>query len=118
MMYKDYWQDNTGPEDSGGEDNDEEDNDSKDIEGDAERKSKLLPSSDEEDEDEVTKSSHEKAQERLAKKISKMEEAAVGDKSWQMGGEVAAPVRPENSLLSEHLEYDSAARQAPVITES
>merc|ERR1712173_150590 len=33
------------------------------------------------------------------------------------GGEVAAPVRPENSLLAEHLEYDSAARQAPTVTE-
>ena len=34
-----------------------------------------------------------------------------------MGGEVAAPVRPENSLLAEHLEYDTAARHAPVVTE-
>ena len=80
-------------------------------------KSKLLESSDEEEEKSVAKSSHEVANERLAKKINKMEEAAVGDKAWQMGGEVSAPVRPENSLLSEHLEYDSAAKQAPVITE-
>ena len=125
-MYKDYWLDNTGqgPEDSDEDDSEEdeqnaedEENDGQENEENAERKSKLLPSSDEEDEDEVVKSSHEKAQERLAKKISKMEEAAVGDKSWQMGGEVTAPVRPENSLLSEHLEYDTAAKQAPVITE-
>merc|ERR1712025_407201 len=78
--------------------------------------SKLLPSSDEED-DGVVKSSHEVSEERLAKKISKLEERAVGAKPWQMGGEVAAPVRPENSLLAEHLEYDTAARQAPTVTE-
>merc|ERR1719510_2453598 len=72
----------------------------------------------EEEEEEVVKSSHEVSQERLARKISRLEEAAVGEKAWQMGGEVSAPVRPENSLLSEHLEYDSAARAAPVITEN
>lgn len=77
---------------------------------------RLLSSSDD-DEDEPLKSTHEIAQERLAKKISKLEEKAVADKPWQMGGEAAAPVRPENSLLAEHLEYDSAARQAPIVTE-
>ena len=46
-----------------------------------------------------------------------MEDAAVGEKPWQLTGEVAGPARPENSLLQEHLEYDTAARQAPVITE-
>ena len=46
-----------------------------------------------------------------------MEDAAVGEKPWQLAGEVAGPARPENSLLQEHLEYDTAARQAPVITE-
>merc|ERR1712025_1457966 len=76
----------------------------------------LLPSSDE-DEEAEPKSSYEIAQERLKKKISHLEEAAVGEKPWQMGGEVAAPVRPENSLLAEHLEYDTAARQAPTVTE-
>jgi len=122
MMYQDYWLENKGdPGDT--DDNDDDNNeqseeeDVQENEEDAKTKAKLLPSSDEEDEDEVVKSSHEKAQERLSKKISKMEEAAVGDKTWQMGGEAAAPVRPENSLLSEHLEYDTAAKQAPVITE-
>ena len=120
MMYKDYWLENEGgPGDTDDDENNEqsEDEEEPENEGDSKTKAKLLPSSDEEDEDEVVKSSHEKAQERLSKKISKMEEAAVGDKTWQMGGEAAAPVRPENSLLSEHLEYDTAAKQAPVITE-
>merc|ERR1712025_819886 len=77
-----------------------------------------------EDEDEIRDegseyggSDNEVSEERLAKKISKLEERAVGAKPWQMGGEVAAPVRPENSLLAEHLEYDTAARQAPTVTE-
>ena len=54
---------------------------------------------------------------RLQKRIAAMEDAAVGEKPWQLAGEVAGPARPENSLLQEHLEYDTAARQAPVITE-
>ena len=129
MMYKDYWLENdvepTGQSPGDGETRDEdneeeeeeEEGEEEGSEGVPETKSKLLPSSDEEDEEEIVKSSHEKAQERLTRKISKMEEAAVGDKTWQMGGEVTAPVRPENSLLSEHLEYDTAAKQAPVVTE-
>lgn len=35
-----------------------------------------------------------------------------------MKGEVAAPDRPENSLLQEHLDYESVGKQAPVITEA
>ena len=54
---------------------------------------------------------------RLQKRIVAMEEAAVGEKPWQLTGEIAGPARPENSLLQEHLEYDTAARQAPVMTE-
>ena len=38
-------------------------------------------------------SRHEKSQARLKEKIKKLEEKAIGDKPWQMGGEVAAPVR-------------------------
>ena len=41
----------------------------------------------------------------------------MGEKPWQLTGEIAGPARPENSLLQEHLEYDTAGRQAPVITE-
>ena len=41
----------------------------------------------------VESSSHEKSQSRLKEKIKKLEERAVSDKPWQMGGEVAAPLR-------------------------
>lgn len=55
-----------------------------------------------------------------------MEQEAVGQveglekdsrKIWQMKGEITAVDRPENSLLQEHLEYDTVSKQAPVITE-
>ncbi|XP_070506168.1 U3 small nucleolar ribonucleoprotein protein MPP10 [Chironomus tepperi] len=64
------------------------------------------------------KSSHEVRQERLKKKIEKMEEDMLEKKSWQMKGEIKAETRPQNSLLEEVLEFDSATRPAPVITES
>ena len=38
-------------------------------------------------------SRHEKAEERLKKRIQRLEEMAIGDKPWQMTGEVAAPIR-------------------------
>ncbi len=41
----------------------------------------------------------------------------MDEKPWQLTGEIAGPARPENSLLQEHLEYDSVAKRAPVITE-
>ena len=42
----------------------------------------------------------------------------MSDKPWQMGGEAAAPVRPENSLLAEDLDFISGVRETPVITEA
>jgi len=131
IMYKEYFSnDYEGRKDAEEMDGDEEDESGESTGGEVEesddeelesnetviKKNKLLPSSDEEDDGPV-KSSHEVSEERLARKISRLEENAVGVKPWQMGGEVAAPVRPENSLLAEHLEYDSAARQAPTVTE-
>jgi len=130
IMYKEYFDKdeaivNNEDGDESGDEEEESQGEEEEMEEDeienSEMKSKkssnkLLPSSDEEDDGPV-KSSHEVAQERLAKKISRLEENAVGAKPWQMGGEVAAPVRPENSLLAEHLEYDTAARHAPVVTE-
>merc|ERR1719153_2182710 len=61
--------------------------------------------------------SRRRSQSMSSKKSGHLEETAVGAKPWQMGGEVAAPARGENSLLAEDLEYDTAVRQAPVVTE-
>jgi len=84
------------------------------------RKKNLLDASESEgeEENEGPKSSHELAQERLQAKIINLEKNAVSDKPWQMGGEAAAPVRPENSLLAEDLDFVSGVREAPVITEA
>lgn len=63
------------------------------------------------------KSSNEERQERLKKRIERLEQKAIGDKPWQLKGEVKGSSRPENSLLEEYLEFDSATRPAPLITE-
>jgi len=129
VMYKEYFDrkqalyneaDEADEDEADEDDADEEETDEESSKEDSVKpksKQKLLDSSEDEENDEVPKSSHEIAQERLDKKISRLEEVAVGEKPWQMGGEVAAPVRPENSLLSEHLDYDTAVRHAPVVTE-
>ena len=109
-----------GEEDEHDEEEEEEEGEdgNEELAGGQKKSHKLLPSDDEDsDEEQVVKSKHELQQERLAKKIAHLEEAAVGSKPWQMGGEVAAPSRAENSLLAEDLEYDTAVRQAPVVTE-
>ena len=114
--------DGEGEEDEDGSEDEEEDSEDDDVEGGEAKSSKskrlLLSDDDEDDEAKDVKSSHEVQAERLARRIGHLEEAAVGGKAWQMGGEVAAPARGENSLLGEHLEYDTAVRAAPVVTEA
>ncbi|NWH81856.1 MPP10 protein, partial [Piaya cayana] len=64
-----------------------------------------------------TKSSFEKRQEKMSKKIQSLEEQLLEEKPWQLKGEVTAQKRPENSLLEETVLFDHAVRMAPVITE-
>ena len=90
-------------------------------------KKRLLSDDDEEEDLGEAKSTHELRQLRLQKKIKKMEKEAINQvgsteggkdgKMWQMKGEITAMDRPENSLLQEHLDYDTVSKQAPVITE-
>ncbi|NWS72143.1 MPP10 protein, partial [Crotophaga sulcirostris] len=63
------------------------------------------------------KSSFEKRQEKMSKKIQSLEEQLLEEKPWQLKGEVTAQNRPENSLLEETVFFDHAVRMAPVITE-
>ncbi|NXC65426.1 MPP10 protein, partial [Anhinga anhinga] len=63
------------------------------------------------------KSSFEKRQEKMSKKIKTLEEELLEEKPWQLKGEVTGQKRPENSLLEETVLFDHAVRMAPVITE-
>ncbi|KFV38982.1 U3 small nucleolar ribonucleoprotein MPP10, partial [Tyto alba] len=63
------------------------------------------------------KSSFEKRQEKMSKKIKSLEEQLLEEKPWQLKGEVTGQKRPENSLLEETVLFDHAVRMAPVITE-
>lgn len=64
-----------------------------------------------------SKSSFEKRQEKMSEKIDELEKAALGEKPWQLSGEVTAQTRPENSMLEEHVEFEQTSRMAPSITE-
>ncbi|XP_031686650.1 U3 small nucleolar ribonucleoprotein protein MPP10 isoform X1 [Oncorhynchus kisutch] len=57
-----------------------------------------------------SKSSFEKRQDKMAEKIQDLEKAAMGEKPWQLTGEVSAQARPENSLLEVDVAFDSASR--------
>ncbi|XP_055597677.1 U3 small nucleolar ribonucleoprotein protein MPP10 [Uranotaenia lowii] len=70
-----------------------------------------------EGEDQDPKSSFELRQTKLQQRIQKMEDQLLQDKPWQLKGEISAETRPQNSLLETIVEFDSATRPAPVITE-
>ncbi|PRP89339.1 hypothetical protein PROFUN_02213 [Planoprotostelium fungivorum] len=54
----------------------------------------------------------------LEKKMKKLEETNVGEKTWELTGEVHAGARPVNSLLEADLDFQALARPPPIITEA
>lgn len=71
----------------------------------------------EEEEGDGVKSSFQERQERLKARIESLENEAIREKPWHLKGEVTSANRPVNSLLEEYVEFDRAARPAPVFTE-
>ncbi|XP_046917419.2 uncharacterized protein LOC124497785 [Dermatophagoides farinae] len=65
------------------------------------------------------KSEYEKSQLRLQQRIKKAEQELLlpSDLRWQFAGETNAGVRPSNSLLEEHVQFDHVSRPPPLITD-
>ena len=61
-------------------------------------------------------SSREKRKNKMDKKVEQMEEENLKTGAWQLSGEVSKSSRPENSLLTQHFDFDSLAKAVPKIT--
>ena len=47
---------------------------------------------------------------QMSEKIEQLEKAALGEKPWQLSGEVTAQARPENSMLEEDVDFEQISR--------
>ncbi|CAK9207366.1 unnamed protein product [Sphagnum troendelagicum] len=76
-----------------------------------------LDDDDEQGLDETRLSTHERQQEKIKKRIEQLEKSNLDPKHWTLQGEITAAKRPKNSALEVELDFEHAARPAPVITE-
>lgn len=77
----------------------------------------LYPDEDGEEGDQRPKSTFQRQQERLTKRIAELEEESLAERPWMLRGEVTAKNRPANSLLEQNLDFEHAMRPAPAITD-
>lgn len=98
----------------------EDEEDEEAIENMMENTRKDLFASDEEsenEEDEENLSTFEKQQREIMKQIQQLEAENVGEKKWEVKGEVKARDRPTDSLLESELDFERNTKAAPIITE-
>merc|ERR1719201_1513858 len=69
------------------------------------------------EEDVASPTFFQQKQQKIQKQIDKLEAEAVAEKNWALKGEIEAGSRPHNALLDVHLEYDTASKAIPIITE-
>lgn len=62
-------------------------------------------------------STHERRMAAIAREIAILEDENVSEKPWELMGEANAKDRAENSLLETDLDFEHAAKPAPIITE-
>ena len=46
----------------------------------------------------------------MKKRVKTLEEHNIADKPWQLLGEISDRLRPENSLLQDHLDFEHTSQ--------
>ena len=97
----------------------EEDQDEEMEEKEDEKKAReIVENREKGDSEELAKKDPVYAREReMRRQIEQLEAENLGEKEWKMRGELTRHKRPAESLLHVDLDYEVAARPAPVITE-
>eukprot|EP00124_Ichthyophonus_hoferi_P003734 Ihof_evm2s345 gene=Ihof_evmTU2s345 len=72
--------------------------------------------SDDENEKDSGKSTFEKKQENMKRKIEELEEKNLKGREWTLMGEASVKSRPKDSLLEETLEFETTMKPAPAVT--